>query len=284
MRRHTTLITAAALGLTLALPLKAFEPEADTVIARVGEVEITLGHALALREQLPEQFRTVPDETLFPAIVEQLIEQELLHQYKADDLSRRERAMLDNELRSFTANVALIEVAEAAVTDQAIEDAYAAFAAEYAEGDPETEYNAAHILVRSEEEIETVVAELDEGRDFAEVAREHSIDGSAQAGGDLGWFGEGVMIPEFEQAVMALEPGEVSDPVQTQFGWHVVKLIDQRDAQVPPLEEVREDLAGEIQREAARALVEELRAETEVENLATDMNPDFLGRGDLLDD
>jgi peptidyl-prolyl cis-trans isomerase C len=187
-------------------------------------------------------------------------------------------------LRNFSANAALTEVAEAAVSDGAIEEAYEAFAAEFAEGEPETEYNAAHILVRSEEEIEVVIAALDEGRDFAEVAREYSIDGSAQAGGDLGWFGQGVMIPPFEEAVMALEPGEVSGPVETQFGWHVVQLIDRRDAQVPPLEEVREDLADQIQREAARALVEELRARTEVEMLADDMNPDSLSRSELLDD
>ncbi len=284
MHKPTTFIAAAALGLALALPLKAEEPSADTVLARVGEVEITLGHALALREQLPQQFQTVPDETLFPAIVEQLIEQELLHQYKADDLNRRQRAMLDNELRNFSANAALTEVAEAAVSDGAIEEAYEAFAAEFAEGEPETEYNAAHILVRSEEEIEEVIAELEDGRDFAEVAREYSIDGSAQGGGDLGWFGQGVMIPPFEEAVMALEPGEVSGPVETQFGWHVVKLIDRRDAQVPPLADVREDLVDQIQREAARALVEDLRGDTEVENMATDMDPGILSRTELLDD
>jgi peptidyl-prolyl cis-trans isomerase C len=284
MRRPTSLFTAAALAVALALPAAAEEPGADTVLARVGEVEITLGHALALRDQLPPQFRTVPDETLFPAIVEQLIEQELLHQHKAGDLTRRQRLALENEVRNFTANAALTEVAQAAVSDDAISDAYEAFAAEFAEGEPEVEYNAAHILVRSEEEIGEVVAELEAGRPFAEVARERSIDGSAQGGGELGWFGEGVMIPDFEAAVQALEPGAVSGPVETQFGWHVVQLIDRRDAQVPPLDELREELAGEIQREAARALVEELRTGVEVENLAGDMDPSVLSRAELLDD
>ncbi len=284
MRKHMTLITAAALGLALALPVQAEEPGAGTVLARVGEVEITLAHAIALREQLPQQFSSVPDTTLFPAIVEQLIEQELLRQHKAEDLNLRERSMLENEVRNFTANAALSQVAIAAATDDAIAEAYEAFAAEFAEGEPETEYNAAHILVRSQDEIEAVVAALEKGREFSEVAREFSIDGSAQAGGDLGWFGEGVMIPPFEAAVIALEPGEVSDPVETQFGWHVVRLIDRRDAQVPALEEVREDLSEQIQREAARSLVEELRGRTEVENLSDGMDPDVLSRRDLLDD
>ena len=284
MRRPFTLIAAATLGLALAAPLSAQEPGPNTVLARVGDTEITLAHALALREQLPPQFAGVPDTTLFPAIVEQLIEQELLHQHKGGELNLRQRSMLQNEVRNFTANVALGEVAEAASTDEAVAAAYEAFAAEFAEGEPEVEYNAAHILVRSEEEIEEVIAELDSGRPFADVARERSIDGSAQGGGDLGWFGEGVMIAPFEEAVMALEPGEVSGPVQTQFGWHVVRLIDRRDAQVPPLAEVREDLVGQIQREAARALVEELRAAVQVENLAADLDPALLGRSDLLDD
>ena len=284
MRKHMTLITAAALGLALALPVQAEEPGAGTVLARVGEVEITLAHAIALREQLPQQFSSVPDTTLFPAIVEQLIEQELLRQHKAEDLNLRERSMLENEVRNFTANAALSQVAIAAATDDAIAEAYEAFAAEFAEGEPETEYNAAHILVRSQDEIEAVVAALEKGREFSEVAREFSIDGSAQAGGDLGWFGEGVMIPPFEAAVIALEPGEVSDPVETQFGWHVVRLIDRRDAQVPALEEVREDLSEQIQREAARSLVEELRGRTEVENLSDGMDPEVLSRRDLLDD
>ncbi len=284
MRRQSRFITAALLGLALALPAKAQEPAADTVLARVGTAEITLAHALALREQLPPQFRQVPDESLFPAIVEQLIEQELLYQHKAGELNLRQRSMLENEVRNFTANAALTEAAEAALSDTAIAAAYEAFAAEFAEGEPETEYNAAHILVRSEAEIEEVIAELEAGRDFADVARDHSVDGSAQAGGDLGWFGEGVMIEPFEAAVMALEPGEVSGPVETQFGWHVVKLLDRRDAQVPPLEEVRDDLADHIQREAARGLVEELRAAAAIENLAGDMDPAILGRSDLLDD
>ena len=284
MHRHAKFIAAVALGLTLAMPAAADEPEAGTVLARVGEVEITLAHALALREQLPEQFRAVPAETLFPAIVEQLIEQELLHQHKAGDLSLRQRTMLENEVRAFTANAALSAAAQAAASEAAIAEAYEAFAAAFAEGEPETEYNAAHILVRSEDEIADVVAELEAGRDFAEVARERSTDGSAQAGGDLGWFGEGVMIEPFEAAVMALEPGEISDPVETQFGWHVVRLIDRRDAQVPPLAEVREDLSEQIQREAARAYVDELRADAVVENLSGDMDPAILGRRELLDD
>lgn len=276
---------AAAVFVAFALPASAQDaPDASTVLARVGGTEITLGHAVALRAALPEQFRAVPDETLFPALVEQLIEQEMLYQHHGDALTRRERMMLENETRNFVANSALMAAAEAATSDENLQAAYDSFVAEFGEGQPTTEYNAAHILVRTEEEIQTVVTELESGRDFAEVAREFSLDGSSAAGGDLGWFGEGVMIEPFEEAVMALEPGAVSDPVETRFGWHVILLKETRVATVPTLDMVRDELAGEIQREASRALIEELRASADVDNLSDAVDPAVLSRSDLLDE
>lgn len=274
---------AAVVVLSSAVALPAASQDADTVLARVGQTEITLGHAIAMRQSLPQQFRAVPDAALFPAVVEQLIEQELIAQALADRLTRSERITLENDRRAFVANAALMSEARAAVTDASIATAYDAFASEFAAGDPVTEYNAAHILVRTREEIDSVVAELAGGRDFAEVAAQYSLDGSAQQGGDLGWFGPGVMIQPFEDAVIALEPGQVSDPVETRFGWHVVLLKETRLAEVPALDDIRAELVGQIQREAARALVESLRGTLQVENLAEGVDPDLLSRVDLLE-
>ncbi len=285
MKKTTRILATAALMTALALPAVAQDaPSAGTVLARVGDTEITLGHAIALRDTLPQQFRTVPDATLFPAIVEQLIEQELLAQFKGDDLTARERVTLDNELRNFAANAALMEAATAALTDESVAMAYAAFTEAYSQGEPTPEWNAAHILVRTEDEITEVVTEIEAGRDFADVARAFSIDGSAAQGGGLGWFGPGMMIEPFEAAVAALEPGQVSAPVQTRFGWHVIQLNETRMATVPALEEVRAELEQQIQREAARALVDRLRADAVIEDLAADIDPALLSRGDLLDD
>jgi peptidyl-prolyl cis-trans isomerase C len=274
-------LLAGALGLSL--PAHA-QTDAAQVLARVGDVSITLGHAISMRGQLPAQFASVPDETLFPAIVEQLIDQELLRQFGAPALGLSAQIQLENDVRAFVATDALNAAAAAAITPQTLAMAYEAFAAEFAQGEPMTEYNAAHILVRTEEEILAVVAALSEGRDFAELASEVSLDGSAAQGGDLGWFGPGVMIAPFEAAVMALSPGEVSDPVETRFGWHLVRLIDSRIAAVPPLEAVRADLEQQLQREAARALIQRLRADTAVETLTEGVDPSLLGRADLLDE
>lgn len=276
---------ATAVGTVLAFSALAEQaPGPDSVLARVGGAEITLGHVLAMRNQLPQQFDQVPDETLFPAIVEQLIDQELLQQVGAARLGRSERLALENEIRNFIANATLSAEIEEALTDEALAAAYDAFAEEFAAGEPAMEYNAAHILVQSEEEIEAVVARLEAGEEFAEVAQDVSLDGSAAQGGDLGWFGEGVMIEPFEAAVMALEPGQVSPPVQTRFGWHVVRLIDARPAEVPPLSEVRDELEGQIRQEAARAVMERLREGASIENLSEGYDPALLSRQELLDD
>lgn len=282
MLKNAHLSVIAAAFVAFAAP--AVAQDASTVVARVGTVEITLGHVVALRAQLPAQFAQVPDATLFPAIIEQLIEQELLAQSLAGELSRRDRMMLENETRSFLANAALLGAVQDAVTDESVAAAYEAFTQEFAAGEPVTEYNAAHILVTTEEDLAQVTAALDEGRPFADVAREFSIDGSAQGGGDLGWFPAGVMIPDFQAAVEALEPGQVSEPVQTQFGFHVITLLGTRTAGAPTLDEVRDDLVQGIQRETTRALLAQLREGATTENLSQGLDPALLGRADLLDE
>lgn len=282
MLKNAPFVVATAIFTALA-PV-AMAQDAATVLARVGDTEITLGHAIAMRAQLPQQFAQIPDETLFPALIDQMIEQELLAQDHGDALSRVETLMLENESRNFIANAALVQIAAAAVSEDAVNAAYQAYADAFAVGDAVTEYNAAHILVNDEEKRDAVVAALAEGRDFVDVAREFSIDGSAQGGGDLGWFAAGMMIPEFQAAVEALEPGQVSDPVQTRFGWHVIKLIGIRDASAPPLEQVRDELVTEIQRAATRAHIDRLRQGSTVETLTEGLDPALLSQRDLLDE
>ncbi len=273
-----------ALALAGALALPAAAQDATTVIARVGEVEITLGHAIALRETLPAQLQSAPDDRLFPAIVAQLVDQELLAQSLGGALSPGDRIRLETQTRGFLSGVALASALDLAVTEANIAAAYAAFAAEFGAGDPVTEWNAAHILVPTEEAARAALAQIEGGRDFAEVAREVSTDGAARQGGELGWFGPGVMIPEFEAVVAGLEPGAVSEPLQTRFGWHLVRLIDRRTAAVPPLEQVRADLIEELRREAFGQLIERLRAATPVELALDGIDPALSRRTDLLGD
>lgn len=282
MLKNAHLSVIAFAFAALASPVAA--QDADTVLARVGTAEITLGHVIALRGQLPLQFADVADETLFPAIIDQLIEQEVLAQSLGADLPQRLRLMLDNQERSFLATTALVGAVEATVTEEAIAAAYDAFVAEFAQGDPVTEYNAAHILVTSQEDLDQVTAALAAGRPFAEVAAEFSIDGSAQDGGDLGWFARGLMIEDFQDAVEALEPGQISEPLQTVFGFHVINLLGVRTASAPSFDEVREELVDDLQRETSRTIIAAMTANSSVENLSEGMDPTLLSRTDLLDE
>jgi peptidyl-prolyl cis-trans isomerase C len=274
---------AAALALGLGtMPLRAEGPTADTVVATVNGKAITLGHMIVLRDQLPPQYQALPDDVLFSGILDQLIQQSALEQATEGSLSRRDRLALENERRGYVAGVALRAVMAGAVTEDALQ---AAYDARFKDAAPATEYNASHILVDSEEKAADLKAQIEAGADFATLAREHSTDpGSGARGGDLGWFGLGQMVQPFEAAVVALKPGQIGGPVQTQFGWHIVRLNETRLASVPTFEQVREELAAELERRAVDAHIAELTARAEITRPGEGIDPAALRDLSLLDD
>lgn len=253
---------------------------ASTVLARVGETEITLGHLIAAREMLPAQFRTLPDEALFGGLLDQLIEQTVLAEQLEEPLTRRELLERDNERRGIDANIQLSRIARAAVTDEALQ---AAYGAQYGGDEPSPEFNASHILVSTPEEAEEIAGLLEAGGDFATLARERSGDGAAMNGGELGWFGLGMMVEPFENAVVDLEVGQVSEPVQTQFGFHLVRLNDRRMSEPPTLDSVRQELSDQIQRQRATEVLATLAASEGVERFTDGVSPSVLSRADLLE-
>jgi len=257
------------------------EPALDRVIATVGETEITFGHMLALRVTLPEQYNQIPADVLFRGVLDQLVQQELLRQAQEGDLSAAAQLRLENERRAIAAAEVIGEVTGDAVTDDAIQQAYQS---EYGGTTDETEYRASHILVESEEEAQALVEEIAGGANFAALAQEHSTGPSGPSGGELGWFGAGVMVPEFEGAVTALEVGEVSEPVQTQFGWHVIKLNETRRKEQPSLDEVRGELSDTLRRQALEAHVAGLEADSAVDRSGSEgLDPALINRFDLLE-
>ncbi len=285
MVRFSRFSVAVATMMAVSTPaLSETEPTRDTVLATVNGTEITVGHLLAARETLPEQFQEMPGEALFQPLVEQLIEQTAIMQEAEGTLSVREQIAFENEQRAFIANAALTRVASEALSEENVNEAYNAFVTEFDGREPTPEFNASHIIVETEEEARALRAELDEGADFAELAREHSMDGAAAGGGSLGWFGLGAMIPEFEEAVQELEVGEYMGPLETSFGWHLVLLNDTRMSQAPELEEVREALEENLQREAAQAALNRATEAAAIERNYEDIDAAIMSRTELLDD
>ncbi|WP_316013709.1 peptidylprolyl isomerase [Roseobacter sp. HKCCA0434] len=237
----------------------------DTVVATVNGTEITLGHVVAIRDRLPQNYRSLPPEVLLPGLVDQLIDQTLLSdeavEAGAEDLARVQ-IQLDNERRGILSNETIATVLAGAVTEEKIAEAYEALTSEMTRA---TEYNASHILVETEEEANDVIAELEGGADFAELAQERSTGPSGPNGGNLGWFGPGQMVPEFDAAVQALEVGAVSEPVETQFGWHVVTVNETRLSPLPPLEQVQPDIVSQLNQDALQAHIDALREGAEIE-------------------
>ena len=134
--------------------------------------------------------------------------------------------------------------------------------------EPPEEVKASHILVKTKEEADAVVKELGGGKDFAELAKEKSIDPAGKSsGGDLGYFTKDRMVPEFAEAAFSMEVGKISDPVQSQFGWHVIKVEDKRKQPPPPFEQVKDQVRQMVMREKLTETVQELKAKSKVEIL-----------------
>lgn len=242
----------------------AREYDHATVLATVNGTDITVGHLVLLRQKLPAQYNSVPDDVLFEGILEQLIDQYLLSETmpEGDALAPAIRYALENERRAILASNKIGEIAGQDIPEADIE---ALYQEQFGDVAPQTEVNASHILVATEDEAKAIEEELAGGADFAELAKEKSTGPSGPNGGELGWFTRGQMVPEFETAVFALEPGAVSAPVQTQFGWHVIKLNETRELPPPSLEETRDQLIGQLRQQAVEAEVTRLREGATIE-------------------
>ena len=279
--RLANLAVAVALTVT-ALPAWSDEHatvDLDQVVANVNGVDITLGHMAVAKSTLPEQYRQLPADVLFPGILDQLIQQTVLGQSYEGEWPMRITLALDNETRSLIAAEVVEGILADALKPGLVEQYYQD---RYESAEQSLEYNAAHILVETEEEALQIKTDLDEGADFAQTAREKSTGPSGPRGGDLGWFGPGVMVPSFEAAVLELEEGQISAPIETQFGWHVIKLMDRRNKEAPQLAEVRQELEQAIRQQAVEDQIKELLDAAKVDRSGAEgIDPGVLDQIDL---
>ncbi len=271
------LLVSAAISLSLAAPVAA--QDASTVLATVNGTDITLGHLIAMRAMLPAQYQELPDEVLYNGMLDQLIQQEVVADSLRGSEDARTKLTMENEDRAFLASVAIDAIAFDTIADA---DVQALYDANFADAGGDLEWNASHILVATEEEAQSLIDQLNDGADFVALAQEFSTGPSGPNGGALGWFGTGMMVPEFEAAVAGLEAGEISAPVQTQFGWHVVKLNESRISAPPALEDVRADLEEELRRQRVDAYLAELTEAAEIARPEAEIDMSLIRNIDLL--
>jgi len=244
-------------------------PAADpnAVVATVNGEPITEADITLAMSELDQQFAQLPDDRKRAAAVSALIEIKLMAAEGAakgiDKDAEFQRRMALLMSRALHAAVIEQEIASK-ITDADIRARYDKYVAETP---PVNEVKASHILVKTREEALAIIARLDAGEDFATIAKELSQDpGSGANGGDLGYFGPGQMVPEFEKAAFALDVGQYTkEPVQSQFGWHVIKVEDKRTQQPPAFEDVKEQFRSLVLRERYFELVKRLRGAATVE-------------------
>ena len=197
-----------------------------------------------------------------------LIDRELLYQEALDKgIDKKPDIVqeLNDQRRSLLANVAITDMlSNQPATDQELHKIYQ----ERVLDKKLTEYKARHILVKTEGEAKDIIAQLDKGADFSDLAKGKSLDtGSGAKGGDLGWFSASQMVPEFSQATAELQKGKYTkSPVKSQFGWHVIMLDDTRPVKPPTFDELKTRLEGVVQGERVSAYVSALRAKAKIEN------------------
>ncbi|MFC7052141.1 peptidylprolyl isomerase [Hansschlegelia quercus] len=278
----------AALGATLALLLAAGAPamaqtpppadtpaaaapkaaplDPSTVLATIDGQPVTAGDVAVATEDLEQSMASMTEDQRKDYALNYLIDLKLAARSAekaklgdSDEFRKRldylkDRALMEELLQ---------KEAKAAVTDERMRKLYEDTAKNMK---PEEEVHARHILVKTEDEAKKVEERLAKGEDFAKVANDVSIDpGSAKRGGDLGFFGRGQMVPAFEEVAFKLEPNKVSDPVKTQFGYHVIKIDEKRTRPVPPFEQVRPQIENYVVRTAQQDLVLKLRNDAKIE-------------------
>jgi peptidyl-prolyl cis-trans isomerase C len=281
MTRTLTALAASVLVLSVSVPASAQQdggaaetPAKDAVVARVNGSEIRQSDVALAYSRLPEQYKQVPITVIFPQIVQQLVDGELLaNAGRADDL--QDSDAVKKQMAEFEKVAIQQEYMNRLISDGIKEEELRKVYDEtIANQEGPLEVRASHILVDNDQEAADIIKALEGGADFAELARERSTGPSGPRGGDLGYNVRSALVEPFANAAFALEPGDVGpEPVQTEFGWHVIKVIDKRRQPAPSFEESRAQIEQRLTRDLIAAHMAALRADSEVELFNIDGSP-----------
>ncbi|MBF0267408.1 MAG: peptidylprolyl isomerase [Alphaproteobacteria bacterium] len=270
MSRMSAALAASLLGFALVSPVQALGE--DSVAATVNGAEIRMSDVMRLKNGAP-QLAQAPMGVVYPVILNKLIRDQLLAEAgRKDGLAKDADVVqaLKNAETQIIAQTYAMRAATKGVTDQAVQARYSEMKKKFK---PAEEVRARHILVNTSDEANGVLADIKNGKKFEEVAAEKSKDGNAQSGGDLGFFRKDEMVPEFAETAFKLKPGQVSAPVKTQFGWHVIKMEEKRMSQPPQLDEVKEDLQAQLAEEALSKIIKNLEAGAKISRFDAEGKP-----------
>src|ERR1700736_120301 len=254
-----------AMVLLVSLPVRA--EEANPVLAKVNGSEIRQSDLALAEEELGPSLAQMDPATKKENVLAFLIDMKIVA--KAAEDKKVENSEDFKKRLSFSRNRLLMDSllaseGKAATTDEAMKKVYED-ASKQITG--EQEVHARHILVETEDEAKAIEEELKKGADFAELAKKKSKDPGASDGGDLGFFTKDQMVPEFSAVAFALEPGKVSDPVKSQFGWHIIKVEEKRDRKPPDFAQVKAQIETYVTRKAQADYVAKLRETAKVERM-----------------
>ncbi|MGI9419645.1 MAG: peptidylprolyl isomerase [Geminicoccaceae bacterium] len=275
----------AALGLlTLCSAALAQDQQAaeNPIVATVDGTEIMRSDVEAVMRTLPDQMRQAPIEQLYPMLLDRVIDFKLL-EVEAENSDLADDPELQPALAQARAAVLRDAMLRKKVEEGSTDEALKARYEELKKGEDFSyeEVHARHILLASEDDAKTVIDELGGGADFETLAKEKSTGPSAPQGGDLGYFKKGAMVPEFGDAAFSMDIGSTSaEPVQTQFGFHVIKVEDKRKVE-PSFEETEPQIRQEVAREIVTALVDDLREGVVIERFNMDGSPMVVKEGEV---
>ncbi len=255
-------------------PAAVWAQEESAVVATIGDKQITEADMALAEADFAGSLEQYPEAQRRTILIDVMVNLSLLASAaEASDISQTpEFAQRLNYVRLRALRDLYFEQEiESRVTPEAIE---AAYSAQIANVPVEVEIHARHILVETEDEAKALVEALEGGADFAELAQEKSTGPSGANGGDLGFFGENDMVPAFGSVAFSLEDGEISAPVQTQFGWHVIKVEERRNKELPALEAVSDQVRDVLIRERFAEVIAALKAENTVTIVPNEAEPE----------
>ena len=252
---------------------------ADTPFIEVNGKIIKFGSAIIAFSKIQQSNVNFDKNTIFSQIVQQLVNEELLSQ-KIDKENKLTLLALEHEKRSAKAAQMVSKILKNFPNDELVKSAYQNLTNDFKGS---LEYNASHILVKEEGQATAIRKDISNGKNFEALAKEHSIGPSGKNGGKLNWFDLGSMVPEFSTALMVLSEGDISQPVQTKFGWHLIKLNKTREKKIPEFQKIRAQLVQNLRQKKINDYLNSLNENSEINFVGKNINPNEITNIKLLE-